>query len=152
MRFPAMFKRFKPASGTEVALGSDVPPTLPPSSQPDNLLACRFSNVNGWPVHRIAVICKYVGTGSPSPLTGDMYLFETQTQSWHRINKDTVDIVPGVVTFFDVVALLDMPNTLASLDAALAGSISSVLVVADPNNTANGEYDIAMGPDLTTFP
>ena len=149
MRFPAAFYRYigaLPAGGK--ALGSDTVPAAgsPPNSTADNVLPCRFQNINGWPIQRIAVC--YNGPVGASNLTARMYFYEDQTQAWYQVGPQ-VTMVPGTVSFFDVVALLEMPNTLQNLANAAPGSAEQLLIV-DSVGAAAGKYSFAMGPDLTS--
>jgi hypothetical protein len=77
-----------------------------------------------------------------------MYFYEDQTQAWYQIGAQ-VTMQLNSVSFFDVIALLEMPNTEANLENATPGSISQVLIVDAVGSTA-GEYSFAIGPDLTT--
>jgi hypothetical protein len=148
MRFPVRFDRYLgtiPEGKTE--LGTDsVSNGTPPSKTMDNMLASRFQNINGWPCHRIAVC--YTGPTGASALTARMYFYEDQTQAWYQIGAQ-VTMQLNSVSFFDVIALLEMPNTEANLENATPGSISQVLIVDAVGSTA-GEYSFAIGPDLTT--
>jgi len=69
MRFPANFARYvgTPPTGG-VALGDDVLPAGRAPVSQDNALFCRFNNVNGWPVHRVAVAYGFTPT-TPTPTT-----------------------------------------------------------------------------------
>ncbi len=149
MRFPTKFVRYvgTPPAGDK-ALGSDSTPTGKPSSQLDNVLFSRFQNVNGWPVHRIA--CTYEGPTSAPSVVARMFFYEDATGAWYKIGGD-VTMAPGTVSFFDVVALLDMPNTGANLQDAMAGSVAQFLQVDWPaGSPASGAYTFALAPDLTT--
>ena len=148
MRFPVAFTRWvgtAPAGG--VALGSDTLPTTAPKATMDNLLASRFQNINGWPCHRIAVT--YKGPTGAIALTARMYFWEDETQAWYQVGGQ-VTMQPSQVSFFDVIALLEMPNTEANLQNATPGSISQILIVDDVGGSPPGEYQFAIGPDLTT--
>ena len=146
MRFTSKFSRFKGAPGP--GLGDDTVPTTAPTPGPNaNLMCSRFSNVNGWPCHRIAVT--YRGPESAIPLPATMWFWEELTQYWYQIGA-TVNLNPDAVTFFDVVGLLE--GSQASPDVnPTAGSIAALLIVDDPGGAPNGEHIFAMGPDLTTF-
>ena len=147
MRFPRMFKRYDtviPPGGH--ALGSDTTPTTTPptASVTDNLMVSRFSNINGWPCHRVAVV--YRGPPGAPPLPAELYMWEEQTQHWYQIGAP-VSLVPGAVAFFDVVGVLDGNDALTPT----AGSIAVFLRVTDPGGTPAGEYVFAVAPDLTTY-
>lgn len=147
MKFPSAFTRYLgtiPAGGKQ--LGTDALPSGRPVSNQDNLLISRFSNVNGWPVQRVAVT--YSGPSGASNLTARMYFYEDSTGSWYQIGAQQT-IVSGTVSFFDCVAILEMPNTLAKLQDATSGSLAQVLIV-DAVGVVAGAYQFAMAPDLTS--
>jgi hypothetical protein len=147
MKFPASFIRYVgtvPEGGT--ALGADTLPAARPNATMDNLLASRFQNINGWPCHRIAVV--YTGPEGAPDLTASMYFYEDTTEAWYQIGASQ-SMTPGTVTFFDVVAILEMANTEQNLQNATPGSISQLLIVQASGSVA-GEYQFAMAPDLTT--
>jgi hypothetical protein len=148
MKFPVMFKRYVgtiPIGMT--ALGADELPSGRANNSMDNVLNSRFSNINGWPVQRVAVV--YMGPGdSPSTLSATMWFYEDGTNSWYQIGASQT-LTSGQVSFFDCVALLDMPNTNHTLNNALSGSLSQVLIV-EAGDAGEGEYMFAMGPDLTS--
>ncbi len=150
MRFPVMFQRRKGATPAAMTvLGSETdPPTATLTSQPDNVLATKFDNTNGWPVHRIAVL--YSGPGAAIPLKSNLYFWEDSTNAWHRINT-TVDqvLTPNVVSFFDCVALLEAAPTKANQESPTNGNITAMLIVQN-GATPDGTYTFAIGPDLTT--
>ena len=155
MFFPAVFKRYK---GTPVvgatALGSDGGASLTtPLSQltvRDNLLPTKFVNVHGWPIHRVAVV--YLAPSGSLALNADMYFWEESIGGWFRINQTSpLALPPGIVTFFDTIALLDGSIAQANLQSGGAGSIAQMLVVTDPGAAPNGLHSFAMGPDLTTY-
>lgn len=149
MRFPAKFSRFKGGGGTP-ALGSDTVPTG--NVNQDNILYSKFTSINGWPASRVAVV--YKAPSGSLALNADMYFFEENIGMWFKITASPVALTPGRVTFFDVVALMDLPNTLKGNDdpAPSSGSIAQMLIVSDPGAAPNGEHIFAMGPDLTTTP
>lgn len=150
MRFPKSFSRFKgtvPAGA--IALGGDgAAPTAPPGSY-DNVMVSRFSNTNGWPCHRVAVV--YKAPSGVLALSATMWFWEDNLQAWFQIG-DPQNLTPGKVAFFDVVALLDVPHVAADMNSVTAGSIAQALVVADSGGAPNGEHKFAVGPDLTTSP
>jgi hypothetical protein len=228
MRFPQTFTRYvgtAPAGGK--ALGGDAVPTGRLTTQLDNVLCSRFSNVNGWPVQRLAAtyafaalapasgttvaagsngtnqptagvvdavnpqaagfpyagsfsvdtgLVTYTGTtttsftgctraaaaaalttgdaisfvsATPLNAVGRMFFYEDSTGLWYKVGAD-VTMVPGAVSFFDVIALLEMPTSGVNLQFAQAGSVQQFLQVDLPSNAPNGAYTFAMGPDLTT--
>jgi len=149
MKFPTSFTRYVgsvPTNGK--ALGSDTLPAGKADSSNDNVLCTRFQNVNGWPVHRIAAT--YSGPAAAPSVTARMFFYEDTTRAWYQVGAD-VTMKPGFVTFFDVIALLEMPNTAANLANAMPGSIAQFLQVDLPaGSPANGAYVFALAPDLTT--
>jgi hypothetical protein len=149
MKFPASFTRYVgtvPAGKT--ALGADTLPTARPAATMDNLLASKFNNINGWPAHRVAVV--YNGPAGAPNLTATMYFYEDATAAWYQIGAAGT-LVSGQVTFFDVIAIMEMPNTSADLANATPGSIAQVLIVAAPGGSPpSGPYEFAMATDLTT--
>jgi hypothetical protein len=160
MRFHVGFQRYKGTVPTgKIALGADtLPSTAPNPKTMDNVLFCKFDNINGWPCHRVAVVCNQKsGTATSVALAGQMFIFETRTQAWHAVDASATAIPMNQVVFFDVVALLTRPPMLSSqvegLDGAVeTGSIEAMLLITDPNTTEDGEYDFAIGADLTTAP
>jgi hypothetical protein len=147
MYFPTLFTRRVGGSGSVPLLGSDSAPTAAPSASMDNVLFTKFSNINGWPVHRVAVVC--TAPAAPVAMPADLYMYEDRTQSWHKINASPVTITPGVVAFFDAVALLDMPNAQSNMAGVQTGSGAYALVVSNPGAEPSGTFTFAMGPDLT---
>ena len=149
MKFPQSFVRYVgtvPAGAS--ALGSDTTPAAKAPAGEDNVLVSRFSNINGWPIQRIAVTYKGP-TGAPS-VTARMFFYEDGTQAWYKVGADVV-MAPGTVSFFDVVALLELPNTRANMAQSSSGSVSQFLQVDLPTGSpAAGPYTFAMGPDLTS--
>lgn len=154
MRFPVVFSRFKgsvPAG--QKALGLDTVPAMQPDSSPpaamDNMLSHRFSNTNGWPTHRIAVLynCK---VGSPTTLSAQAYVFEQRTGRWYAVGV-AQDLVDGTITFFDSLGLVEQAQV-AGLDVQGAtGSEQFMLIITDTGSAApNGEHQFGMAPDLTT--
>lgn len=149
MKFPASFTRYVgtvPAG--KVALGGDSLPTGRAPANQDNAYFGRFNNVNGWPVHRLAVT--YTGPSGAPTLTASMYFFEDTTQTWYQIGASGT-LTSGQVTFFDVICIMEMPNTVADLANATPGSIAQILIVEAPGGSpASGAYTFCIGPDLTT--
>lgn len=146
MRFVNKFSRFK--GGPTPALGSDTVPTTGPTPGPNaNLMSSRFSNINGWPCHRVAVT--YKGPVGAIPLPATLWFWEELTQHWYQIGAST-NLTPDAVTFFDIVGLLE--GSQASPDVnPTSGSISALLIVTDPGGAPAGEFVFAMGADLTTI-
>jgi len=155
MRFPCSFKRYVttvPAGGK--VLGADAVPTTAPTTSMDNVLFSRFANINGWPVHRVAIL--YTGPVGALNLPAQPYMWDDATQAWHAIGA-AATLKPNVVTFVDVVALLDLPHASSAEGGVLegppnSGSIAQALVISSGGADPGGTYTFAMGPDLTTFP
>lgn len=154
MRFPTAFSRFK---GTvpdgKIELGSegavDDPPTSPPNPNQDNALASKFYSNQGWPAHRIAV--GYKGPPGSIPLDAQVWVYDTKTEAWYAVG-DAGTVKPNQITYFDVVALLDMPTTATSLDSPTQGSLSVLLVIQGDAGAPDGEHVFAFGADLTVLP
>ena len=151
MKFPVKFSRFKGAAPAgSIALGSDAAPTTQlPAATMDNLLSCRFNNINGWPIHRVAVV--YRPPSGALALTAQMWFWESNIGRWFAVG-DAKALAANAVTFFDVIGLGDMPATDTSGNTNTMGSIAQVLVVTDPGAAPDGEHIIALAPDLTTAP
>ncbi len=149
MKFPAMFTRLKPATTGQITLGDDAVPAAGtgPTTQ-NNVLSYQFNNINGWPVHRIAVL--YSGPSAAIALKSNLYFYDEATKDWHRINA-TVDqlLTPNVVAWFDVVALAERAPTLSNA-GEVQGNLTVMLNV-QTGSTPDGTYKFAMGADLTTF-
>jgi len=151
VRFPMKFSRWvAPVPPGQIALGADVVPVgqHPSSNTMGNLMVSRFANINGWPCHRVAVT--YKGPIGAPALPATLWFWEELTQHWYQIGA-TVNLALDKVTFFDVVGLLDGPNSQGEILNPTAGSIAVLLLVTDPGGTPAGEYTLAMAPDLTTF-
>lgn len=150
MRFPMKFSRWvAPVPPGGIALGADVVPPSPPSpGTMTNLMTSRFANINGWPCHRIAVT--YKGPLGAPALPATIWFWEEQTQHWYQTGA-AVNLARNAVSFFDVVGLLDGPNSQGEILNPTAGSIGVLLLVEDPGGTPAGEYVFACAPDLTTF-
>lgn len=149
MVFHQVFTRYigtTPPGGK--TMGSDVLPTgAPNQSVNDNCIYCAYKDLNGWPVHRVAVA--YIGPVGATAVNGTMYFWENQLQAWIQIGAAQA-ITPGQVTFFDCVALLDTLQTNKGLDqgSPLRGSLAQLLIV--PAGTGNGAHQFAIGADLST--
>ena len=160
MRFPVLFKRFKgvvPAG--QFVLGADVDPPVSIPGTPSldgitpgtnqNLLAMRFSNINGYPVHRVAVLWH----GPPGSVDGQvkatMYFFEDVSQRWWRIGAADKLLQQDAAVFFDNIGLPDLPNTRADL-IELVGSNQMLLVVKDQAAVV-GEHDFLLAGDITVI-
>ena len=148
MRFPCSFVRYvgaTPSGGT--SLGGDATPTGPLTQQLDNVLYSRFSNINGWPIHRIALA--YSGSSGVLSTKARIFLYEDSTAQWYQVGAD-VTIAPGFISYFDVCALLEIPNTQANLVQATSGSVQVFIQVDKPSGAPDGTYSVAVAPDLTT--
>ena len=154
MQFAMMFIRNKPATATVAALGSDAVPAndkAPGSSAPtDNILATRVTSINGWPPHRLALVCRYKGAGPAGVINVQVFFYEARTGAWYPLTAAPVSVTPnGVPVFFDMVVPTDMPNTKVTLES-MPGNTEFAVIATDPGAAANGEYDIAVAVDLTT--
>ena len=155
MRFPIMFSRWKGAgqpASVPILLGGDAVPA-PPAETPgalDNVLNHRFSNVNGWPCHRIAVVYDGSKVVAPVSLSATMVLYDRSTRRWYRVGPANVVLNEGVITFFDTLGLIEQVATSGGISEA-SGSESAMLIVSDPGAAPDGEHVFAMGADLTTI-
>jgi hypothetical protein len=151
MKFPASFTRWvgtAPAGGKALGTADATLPTGRASAELDNCLFAKFSNINGWPVQRIAVT--YAGPALAPTVTARMWFYEDSTGQWYKVGADVM-MAPSTVSFFDVIAILEMSNTLAQLDQATSGSVAQFLQVDLPGGSpADGAYVFAMAPDLTS--
>ena len=150
MRFPQVFVRGKAVTGL-ATVGSDPDPNsgagVTPKQTLDNMLGAKFYNSAGWPAHRIAVSYKYEGAGPAVTLPATIYLYDFATSRWYSIEAAKTLTVDKIV-FFDVVALLDSPQTAPGLGSPTQGSIEAYLKV-DDNAGPNGTYTFGIGADLT---
>jgi hypothetical protein len=156
MQFHQVFSRYVgtvPAG--KKALGSDVIPVdaaatqrAPDQSLDDNVLYCRFLNLEGWPVHRVAVA--YRAPSGVLALTATMYFWESQLERWIQVGAPGT-VTPGQVSFFDCVSLLDTLQTRSGLDqgSPTRGSLAQLLIV-DAGLAPGGEHRFAIGADLST--
>jgi hypothetical protein len=153
MKFPVKFERVE---GT--TLGADVVPVgRETSAQLDNLLEVgRPQNVNGWPLHRIAV--GYIApTSSPPSLTADLYVWDDNAAAWFLVDSKALvkpkSAATGAITWFDCVGLLEPPVNRKSMDdgSPSYGGVAFLLIVDDPGGSPSGTYTFTMAPDLTTF-
>jgi hypothetical protein len=152
MRFPLTFRRVKPAVPGFITLGADVDPNgagLKPGPNVDNVLYSRFSNSAGWPAHRLAVAYKYDGVGVPVAMPATIHLYDAATERWYSLEA-AKPLVNNTVVFFDVIALLDGPQTAGQLNAPSQGSIEAFLLVPDPGAPA-GDHYFSVGADLSLY-
>jgi len=159
MKFSRTFDRWKgPGQPTSVPvlLGADTVPAAGGGNRPNattqkNLVTSRFVSINGWPCYRIAVL--YLPPAGAIALNGDMHMYEDTLDAWFRVNgtPGVANILANAVSFFDCVALLDLPHTGSDLGENLLGTLAQLLVVADPGAAPNGLHRFAMAADLTTF-
>lgn len=150
MRFPYSFTRYKgtvPAGG--VVLGADTAPTTEQPSKQDHLISHVISNVNGWPTHRIAGVCRYVGGGNVTGVPVQMYMWEDTTEYWYKLGESVTMTPNGTVMFFDTVGPLEYYGTLQDLEYVRPGT-AHILVIATDSGASNGTYTFAFCPDLTT--
>lgn len=173
MRVHKKFSRWKgggaPAGAT--LLGADTVPGAPvytvsaPSLalpvEADNVLVHRFTDLNGWPVHRIAIGYNFKSVGTPVTLPVSVYIYDGETGRWYLMGPTTSSVVTppaltdGQFTFFDSISVPPRAKTGSMLDLAQAssGSQELLVIVSDhAGNTApNGEHEILIAPDLTTI-
>lgn len=181
MRFPLTFTRSKPAAaGVSAALGSDsAPPSaaFPTSTKPNAnqkvdggscLLATRMKGNDGWPPHRIAVVCRYIGAAAPpNPINVQAFFYEESTGQWYTAAA-AVSLQPassadaqadtsgaaGGVAFFDCIVPVDYANVVASnMQSPNPGNGEFLIVATDPGGGApasNGTYVFAASVDQTT--
>jgi len=161
MKFPFQFQRQKGGSpaGTP-ALGSDnktgVSGSVPKdgadsggATKQDNFYSSKIFASVGWPVHRVAVTYT-TDAATPVSLNARMYLFLDNTQSWYQLGAQ-VALAVNQVSFFDVLAVMEMATTSKDLLNMSPGAPRLQLVVDDPGATAHdGLYTFCMAPDLTT--
>lgn len=166
MRFPLTFKRKKPAGSGLAALGADTAPPNTPYPQDQKpipndpgggaaLLATRMISVSGWPPHRIAVICRYIGAaGTPKPINVQAYFFEDQTMGWFPLAAAVKSLQPnGAPVFFDTIVPVEYANVQANQDNPNPGNINILIVASDPGGmdaADNGTYVFAVTVDQTT--
>lgn len=167
MKFPKTWDRVKGVAGT--AIGSDaVPPfDVPPNSTLDCMLATRVVSINGWPPHRVSVVCRRMDASpaaKPAAIPVDCYFYEENLACWIKVNTSAVTVLPvndvpggaqyqdGTPAFFDLISLLDFPNVRQNLDGASGGNLHLFFRATDPGALPNGTYRFAAGADLTTFP
>ena len=101
MRWPLKYQRRQGGSGSVPTFGSDsVPTTTPPAGGADNVMSCRFWNINGWPVQRIAVA--WTAGSATTALTADMYVWEETLGHWLKCNGSSVSVPKGQIAYFDV--------------------------------------------------
>ncbi len=168
MKFPIKFTRIKPSTTGFITLGSDaLPVDSDGNPRPgnmltdDNYISSRPSNINGWPLMRLAVACKYTGAGSPGStnLPATVFFFESNLQCWVALASSNSHIIESSIStttgpalqFYDVVPLIDLPHVTANLDSIDSGTVGQLLLVSD-NSAPNGQYDFIMGYDITSKP
>jgi hypothetical protein len=155
VKAPFVFTRRKGGAGPVPLLGSDgtsgVPNAGESGATQDNCCYSKRSDVNGFPVQRIAVTYTTTAAG-PVSLNARIYMFEDNTRTWYQVGAQQA-LVFNAVTFFDVVAVMDMPSGNRDLNASNPGAPRMQLIVDDPGaGAANGTYTFTMTPDLTNSP
>jgi len=146
MRFPFSFTRQK--GGTGPVLGSDSAPTTTPPMKADNLFSHLTSNVNGWPVQRMAMVCGYAGGGSPTAIAVQAYFWEAITARWYTLGA-AVNVTPnGGIAFFDTIGPCEYIGPTQSQDMPRPGNEEIIFVAADVSQP-NGTYTFAVVTDLT---
>jgi hypothetical protein len=170
MRFPATYTRYVGSlSPGQVALGSDVllvdtngSPRKPQVGVDTNFLSSRTLSMNGTPLDRVALACKYTGAGVAISLPVQMYVFEDNLQVYLPLNSQagTVggSVMPGTTTapalplFFDALTLIDQPATSSMLQYPQPGGSTFLCIVTAAGGTPNGRYDFVLGAELTSRP
>jgi len=138
MKFQTTFTRIKGGGGT--ALG-DALPTAAPRTTIDNVMSLDPYNENGWPVHRIAV--GFSTIAAVAQIRADVFLFDEASASWFRLNQEPKYLIPGVLTYFDIVSPCARRLGPQAMDIYLR--------TFDDASVPNGTYVFAATPDLTTI-
>lgn len=148
MRFPVVFTRT--ASGGTGLAADSVPTGVPtPSSTNSNQLASRNMAIAGWPCHRVAVA--YLAPSGSVAVPASLYFYEDQTQAWYRSSQAPKRLIPGQLTFFDIVSLIDPPVGAGTLSSPSSTSFVAALVIGAQGSAPNGTHTFAMAPDMTTI-
>lgn len=178
MQFPVVFSRF--VGGTQPALGGDSVPkcdTVPQANAAtgtnsgangpgDNTFSCQRMNLAGWPPQRIAIGCRYIGAATPVAVPVDVYLYDSASGGWFKLNASPISVTPtittakgvvptsvGTIVYADIPAMMDKPPTLANLGDANAMGIWVMVIPAVTGNAANnGEYRFAVAGDMSSSP
>jgi hypothetical protein len=146
MYFPVKFTRTV-SGGTGTLSPATSAPTGRPTEASDNQLLYKCIDIDGWPVHRIAVV--YGGTGSAT-ITADCYFYEENTATWYKVNGASPSTLnKGCVSFFDVpTSFTQVTRTSNPNPPAGNGAVALVPITG---GLADGTYTFALAPDLTTF-
>lgn len=166
MKFPVTFRRVKPAAPPAKTLGGDAllvdangTPRKPNLITDDNTMSSRIVSINGWPLSRLVLVGKYTGGGAPTALNANLFVFEDNLGIYVALPGSSTTVTPGTATtppvpiFFDVFALIDLPNVQKDLQSNQPGAVDLLCIVQDQGGAApNGTYDFIIGPELTTKP
>lgn len=144
MRFQHSFKRQVGTAFPVPVLGSDPVPTLYAELADDNVLNSTFSNINGWPSHRIVI--GYAGPAGAPSLTANAYVFDDASKLWFLVNPAPVALVPNRLSFFDIVGL--MPP-IGSQGAGGSGALEAYIQVIAVGGAPTGLYTFVVSGDLT---
>jgi hypothetical protein len=132
------FQRRVGGSGSIPVLGSDTAPTaVLTTTLPDNFVHADRSQIEGFPVQRLAVAYKYTGAGVAPTVSANLYLYDHTTQGWFQMDG-TIILQDGKINHFDVVSLYDLPADSHSL--ALAGSLNAIIVPLAAGGEPDGTY------------
>jgi hypothetical protein len=154
MYFPLNFSQQVVSSALAPALSA---PTGAPSAGTTggaiNQLAYVGRDINGWPVHRIAVVYVKGTSSAPATIAADLYFYEGNSQTWVKANASTVTLTNGVVAYYDVPTTFSQPINTATVATAQANVNNVIaLVPIDPGGlTASAVLTFVAAPDLTTF-
>lgn len=150
MRFTTKFTRRVGGTTAFPILGSDATPVGPPP-QRDNIMDQVFSNISGWPAHRLVVGYKYEGVLVPLNLPASLYLWEDETEAWYLVPQPAAVLLkPGQLSFFDIVGLLNPPQLGAGSNGS-AGALNAYLKVSAAGADPAGLYTFPMASDLTSL-
>jgi hypothetical protein len=150
MNFHRVFYRYLGGGGPpgSIVLGTDTVLTRAPTGNDDNIMFSNVKNIDGWPVHRVAV--GYVAPTGTAALPATGYIWEAQLGAWLQVGPAGT-LTPGQVTFFDTVALIDSSVNQSGLDqgSPSRGNLAFMLIVG-ATGAPNGVHKFAIGADLST--
>ena len=151
MRFQTLFKRRVGATpASDKVLGSDTAPTGAPDQTKDNQFQVLFRDINGWPVHRIAI--GYGGPAGALTLTAALYIFDRNSGLWLKLGPvPTANLVPSEIAYFDMIVPVEVAQTSGNLAKSVGNSADLALVVTPAGGDPNGEYTFVAAGDLTTI-
>ena len=132
---------FPPGGGTFTVDGSTVAYT--------GLTSTTFTGCTGGTATLATGDAVAFATATAPSVTARVFFYEDASGGWHKIGAD-VTVAPAVVSFFDVIALLELPNTNANMAQSSSGSVTQFFQVDLPANAPNGQYIFSAAPDLTS--